>query len=228
MPPCGFAYNVQPMWKNAKCLWLWTPYDSWPKRMTNGRIWMLGLRLTVATIIWGLNCFIKNVDVIVIIIIIIIIVARHLHFWNVCPTQGCDDILAQTFCHNSFGGVPSLNIQNVIIGVWLFILCSPTKAIVVWIIGLFLQLIWPVDESSIGGKKWFIEVVIMTSFDPTKTLGIEGLGRRKYWLIGAWLESESPSPDFFNLATLRLKGFRFTTWGALVLMIVCGPTPGLM
>jgi len=28
-------------------------------------IWILGLRLTVITIIWGLNCLIKNVDVIV-------------------------------------------------------------------------------------------------------------------------------------------------------------------
>ncbi len=45
-------------------------------------------------------------------------------------------------------------------------------------------------------------------------------------MISAWLESESPFVDFSSLATLRLKGLGSTTWGALVLVIICGPTHG--
>jgi hypothetical protein len=70
-----------------------------------------------------------------------------------------------------------------------------------------------------------MEVAIVTSLDPTRTWGIRGLGCCKYWLIGAWSEFESPSIDFSDLATLRLEGFGFATCGALVLMIVCRPTP---
>ncbi len=44
--------------------------------MINGRIWMLGLRLMVVTIIWGFDYLIRNVSVIV----IIIIVAPPFHF----------------------------------------------------------------------------------------------------------------------------------------------------
>ncbi len=40
-----------------------------------------------------------------------------------------------------------------------------------------------------------------------------------------WSKSESPSANFFSLATLGLEGLRSTTWGALVLVLVCGPTP---
>ncbi len=74
----------------AKCqmLMIMKPYDSWLKRIINGRIWMLGSKLVVVNIIWGLNCFIKNVNVIV----IIIIIAPLFCFWIVCPMQGCDDI----------------------------------------------------------------------------------------------------------------------------------------
>jgi hypothetical protein len=64
------------------------------------------------------GALIRNVDVIV----IIIIVTPFLCFLSVCPMQGCDDILARTFCHNSFGGAPSFNIQNAIINVWFFII----------------------------------------------------------------------------------------------------------
>jgi hypothetical protein len=51
-----------------------------------------------------------------------------LRFWSVCPTQGCDDILPWMFCHNSFGGLLSFNIQNVIMDVWLFIIMFTYKS----------------------------------------------------------------------------------------------------
>ncbi len=66
----------------------------------------------------------------------------------------------------------------------------------------------------------------MTSFDPTLILGIRGLGRHRYWLIGAWTKSESPSVDFSCLVSLGLKGLGYATWGAFVLVIVRGPTRG--
>jgi len=43
-------------------------------------------------------------------------------------------------------------------------------------------------------------------------------------LIGAWLESKSPFVDFSSLGILGLEGLRSATWGALVLVIICGPT----
>jgi hypothetical protein len=110
--------------QNAKCLWLWSSFDLWPKMMTNCKTWMLGSRFTVVTIISGLNCPMKNVSV----IIISIISVPFLCFWSVCPTQGCVDILAWMFCHNSFGGVLSFNIQNAIIGVWSFIIMLICKS----------------------------------------------------------------------------------------------------
>ncbi len=64
------------------------------------------------------------------------------------------------------------------------------------------------------------------NFDPTSTLGIEGLGCHRYWPIGAWTKFESPSIDFKDLATLGLEGLGCTTLGALVLVTLCGPTPG--
>jgi len=74
MPPCGFANKVQPMCKHYKmpnaydCEAL-VNCDLGGRLITNGRIWMLGSRLMVVIIIWGLNCLIKNVNVIVIIIV---------------------------------------------------------------------------------------------------------------------------------------------------------------
>jgi hypothetical protein len=41
--------------------------------------------------------------------------------------QGCDVILVQMFCHNSFGVVLSLNIQNAIIDVQSFIIMFTYK-----------------------------------------------------------------------------------------------------
>jgi hypothetical protein len=64
-----------------------------------------------------------------------------------------------------------------------------------------------------------MEVAIVTSLDP-----LELRVCCKYWLIGAWLEFESPSIDLFDFEALRLEGLGSTTSGALVLMIVCGPT----
>jgi hypothetical protein len=71
-----------------------------------------------------------------------------------------------------------------------------------------------------------MEVATMTSFDPTLILGIGGLGRYNYWLIGAWTKSESPSVEFSGLVSLGLKGLGYATWGAFVLMIIHGPTHG--
>jgi len=62
--------------------------------------------------------------------------------------------------------------------------------------GLFLQITQCVDESSIGGRRQFMETTTMTSLDPTSTLGIKGIGHCRYWLIGAWSKSKSPSIDF--------------------------------
>jgi hypothetical protein len=83
-----------------------------------------------------------------------------------------------------------------------------------------------VDESSIGGKRQLMEATIMISFDPTGFFGIRGLGHHKYWPIGAWSKYKSPSINFSILATLRLERLGSTTWGALVLMIICKQTHG--
>ncbi len=58
--------------KNTKCLMpiIVKPLYSWPRTMTNGRIWMLGSRLMVVTIILGFNCLMRTIGVIVIIIIV--------------------------------------------------------------------------------------------------------------------------------------------------------------
>jgi hypothetical protein len=82
-----------------------------------------------------------------VVIVIIIIVVPLFCFWSVYPMQGCDDILAQTFCRNLFGGSLSLNIQNAIIRVWSFITMVIYKNNCRWTIGFFLQVIWRVDES---------------------------------------------------------------------------------
>jgi hypothetical protein len=68
--------------------------------------------------------------------------------------------------------------------------------------------------------------VATTSLDPIGTLGIKGFEHYRYWLIGAWSESESPFVDFSSLTALRLEGLGCATWGALVLVIICGPTLG--
>jgi hypothetical protein len=69
-----------------------------------------------------------------------------------------------------------------------------------------------------------METTIATSLDPTLILSIRGFGCHKYWMISAWLKFESCFVDFKGLATLGLEGLGCTTLGALVLMIVCGPT----
>jgi len=70
-----------------------------------------------------------------------------------------------------------------------------------------------------------MEATTTTNIDPTSILEFRGLGCCKYWLIGAWSEFKSPSVDFLGFITLGLEGLGFATWGALVLMIICGPTP---
>ncbi len=72
------------------------------------------------TIIWGFNCLIKNVNV-------IIIIAPLFHLWKVCPMQGWDDISPQTFCHNLLGGMSPFNIQYASINVWSFIVLFTYK-----------------------------------------------------------------------------------------------------
>ncbi len=66
----------------------------------------------------------------------------------------------------------------------------------------------------------------MIGLGPTSTLGIGGLGCHRYWLIGAWSNFDSPSIDFSSLGALGLEGLGFATWGALVLVTICMPTPG--
>ncbi len=90
--------------------------------------------------------------------------------------------------------------------------------------GLFPRIIQCVGKSSIGGQKQFMEVATTTSLDPIGTSSIRGFELYKYWLIGAWSESKSPFVDFSSLTTLRLEGLGSVTWGALVLVIICGPT----
>jgi hypothetical protein len=70
-----------------------------------------------------------------------------------------------------------------------------------------------------------MEVAKTTILYPIGTSNIGGLGRNKYWLIGVWSKFESPSIDFSGLTTLRFEGLGSTTWGALMLVIVCKPTP---
>ncbi len=158
----------------------------------------------VVTIIWGLNCLIKNV----IFIVIIIIVAPLLCFWNVYPMQGCDDILPQTFCHNSFSGAPSFNIQNAIIGVWSFIIIFTHKSNCCLNNGSF-----PLSILTCGRvfNRWPKMVHgNCHSFHPTSTLGIRGFGCHRYCLIGTWSESKSPSIDFLSLIALTFRTSR--TW----------------
>jgi hypothetical protein len=69
-----------------------------------------------------------------------------------------------------------------------------------------------------------METTITASLDPTLISSIRGFGCHKYWLISAWLKFESCFVDFKGLATLGLARLGCTTWGALVLMIVCRPT----
>ncbi len=64
---------------------------------------------------------------------------------------------------------------------------------------------------------------VATSLDPASTLGIEDLRCCRYWLIGAWFEFKSPSIDYSSLVALGFEGFGCATWGALVLMTICGP-----
>jgi hypothetical protein len=45
-------------------------------------------------------------------------------------------------------------------------------------------------------------------------------------LIGAWSKFESPYVDFLGLVALGLEGLRSATWGALVLLTICGHTFG--
>ncbi len=71
-----------------------------------------------------------------------------------------------------------------------------------------------------------METAITTNLHPIGTSGIKGLGCCRYWLIGAWSKFKSPFVDFSGLIVLGLEGFRSTTWGALVLVIVCRPTFG--
>jgi hypothetical protein len=65
-----------------------------------------------------------------------------------------------------------------------------------------------------------MKATIATNLDPTLTLGIEGVGHHRYSLIGAWLECESCSINLEGLVTLRLEGFRCSTQGALVSVII--------
>jgi len=62
--------------------------------------------------------------------------------------------------------------------------------------------------------------------NPLRSMGVHHLGHHKYLLIGAWSKFESPFADFSNLVVLRLEGLGSTTWGALVLVIICMPTLG--
>jgi hypothetical protein len=61
---------------------------------------------------------------------------------------------------------------------------------------------------------------------PLELGGIRGFGCCKYWLIGAWSELESPSIDFSSPTSLGLERLESVTWGAFLLVIVCGPTHG--
>ncbi len=182
----------------------------WPRWMINGKIWMLGLRFMVVIISWGLNCFIRNVSVIVIIIIIV----PFLHFWNVCPTQGCDDISVWMYCHNLFSGASSFNIQNAMIGVWSFIIMFTYKSNCCLNNGL------PPSSNSTCERvfnKWL--KMIHWNYHSDYSWPYINF---KYW---GWSKFESHFVDFSSLITLRLEGLGFTTWGALVLVIVHGPTP---
>jgi hypothetical protein len=65
-----------------------------------------------------------------------------------------------------------------------------------------------------------MKITIATNLDPTSTSSIGGVGHHRYSLIGAWLESKSCSINLEGLVSLRLEGFRCSTQGALVLVIL--------
>jgi hypothetical protein len=71
-----------------------------------------------------------------------------------------------------------------------------------------------------------METTTMVNLDPTSISAIKGLRCRKYLLIGAQWKFESPSIELSILAGVGLEGFGCTTWGALVLVTICGPTHG--
>ncbi len=69
-----------------------------------------------------------------------------------------------------------------------------------------------------------MEVAIATSLDPTRTLGIKGLGHCKYWLMGVWSKFKSSYASLLGIVALGLERLGSTTWGAFVLMVICRPT----
>jgi hypothetical protein len=64
----------------------------------------------------------------------------------------------------------------------------------------------------------------MTSLDPTSSLGIGGVGCHRYCLICVWSKFESCYVNFNGFVASRLKRLLCKTWGAFVLMVVCGHT----
>jgi hypothetical protein len=172
---------------------LQNPCDSWFERMFNYKNCILRLRFMVVVIIWvSIASLIRKVDVIVVIIIIVPLLC----FWNFCFTQSYDDISPQAFCHNSFSGTLSLDIQNTIINVWSFIVLFTYKNnnyLINW--SLPSRVTHCVNKFRIGGWGQFMEVAIMVNLDSTSTLGFMGVGHHSYWPIGAWSKSKSCSID---------------------------------
>ncbi len=69
---------------------------------------------------------------------------------------------------------------------------------------LFPQISWCVDESWIGGWRWFMETATM-SFEPTSISSIRGVECHRYWLISAWSKCESCSINSKGFTSLKLK-----------------------
>ncbi len=159
--------------------------------MINGKISILGLKLLVVTIIWGLNCLIVNVNIIV----IIIIIAPLLRLWSVYPMQGCDDISPQMFClsHARLWWYFTPNVLSQFVwwgAVPQYLKCHHSCVVIHNYVHLqeeflfdcfFLWVIWCVEDFS---KMIHGSCHVVISFDPTLTLGIKDLGRCRYgWLV---------------------------------------------
>jgi hypothetical protein len=52
-----------------------------------------------------------------------------------------------------------------------------------------------------------MEVATIISFDPKSILGITGVGRHRYWPVGAWSEFESCTTTLKVLQLQDLKDF---------------------
>jgi hypothetical protein len=153
--------------------------------LINCKIVILGLWFMIVIVIWCLF-IITNVSVIV------IVIASFFYLWNVCMMQGYDDILPHLFYHNSFDGIPSINIHDAI-HMW--------SIMIMFIYDIHhCFIIWPFLEkvTHCANKLWICEGKLFKEmwpiYNPPKTkdvFDVVGIWRLVYmlkiWVMLCWL-----------------------------------------